>query len=161
MILATEPSLSDVYSVVEEVWTTFLGPDEPIYPAGAEQVPAELGGYDAAITVTGAWQAVVLVSLPVPLAEAITRAMLGMDDEEALAGDDLTDALGELVNVIGGNVKSLMAGPSKLSLPLVARGPMSSSSSLVEACRLDLGWRGHVLTVIVSVPANPTSEDPS
>ncbi len=158
MILATEPSLTDVYSVVEEVWTTFLGPDDPIYPASDEEVEA---GFDAAITVTGAWQAVVLLSLPVPLAEAITRAMLGMDDEEELAADDLTDALGELVNVIGGNVKSLMAGPSKLSLPLVARGPMSSSSSLIEACRLDLGWRGHVLTVSVSVPAHPTSEEPS
>jgi chemotaxis protein CheX len=36
--------------------------------------------------------------------------------------DEVRDALGELTNVIGGNVKALFPGPSRISLPTVAVG---------------------------------------
>ncbi|WP_232681563.1 chemotaxis protein CheX [Nocardioides sp. R-C-SC26] len=152
-----ELSMTHVHAVVEEVWTTFLGGGDPLYEIAppTDRDPAEQGSvWDAAITVTGAWQAAIVICLPDGVADAVTRAMLGFAPEDHLAPEDLIDALGELVNVIGGNIKSLMPGPSKLSLPLVARGPISPSTSLVEACRLDLGWGPHSLRVVVSVPAD-------
>jgi chemotaxis protein CheX len=42
--------------------------------------------------------------------------------DEAPSGEEIRDALGELTNVIGGNVKALFPGPSALSLPTVAVG---------------------------------------
>ena len=60
--------------------------------------------------------------------------------------------------MVGGNVKSLMAGSAVLSLPLVGHGDISPGSHLVEVCRLELTWRGEPVVVTVHLP--PTA-DPS
>jgi chemotaxis protein CheX len=155
MIAVTEPDTTDVLAVVEEVWTTFLG-HEPLVPdVAAPEVPA--GGpprWTAAVTVTGAWEAVIRVVVDDALAGTVTGRMLGLGDVGEHAPEDVTDALGELVNVIGGNIKSLMPGPSKLSLPLVAPGPIASTSSMVEVCCLDLAWLQRPVRVSVSVAAS-------
>ena len=39
-----------------------------------------------------------------------------------LSDDEVSDALGELTNMVGGNIKSLLPAPSQLSLPSVAAG---------------------------------------
>ena len=39
-----------------------------------------------------------------------------------MSAADVTDAVGELVNIIGGSVKSLMPQPTVLSLPSVRTG---------------------------------------
>ena len=36
--------------------------------------------------------------------------------------DDVRDALGELANMLGGNIKALLPAPSQISLPAVAIG---------------------------------------
>lgn len=143
MSVLAEPSLNDVQMVVEEVWSTFLGAEEPLLPAA----PGELStGWSAAVTVTGAWEGMISVELPTGIAEEVTRRMLGVD---AAADEDVADAVGELVNMIGGNVKSLMPGPSALSLPVVAAGRVARSSEAVEVCRLDALWAGSPLLVSV------------
>ena len=53
--------------------------------------------------------------------------------------------------MIGGNVKSLMPGPSVLSLPVVAAGRVARPSDAVEVCRLDASWAGSPLVVCVHV----------
>lgn len=160
MITVTELSSDDVFSVVEEVWTTFLDAERPIFPTPrptSEQAPSTHPEWTAAVSVTGAWEAAIMVSMSDLLAAEVTERMLGLDAADGQpATADVTDALGELVNIIGGNVKSLMPGPGKLSLPLVAQGPIGSSSRLMEACRLDLGWAGHQLRVVVQVPTQST-----
>jgi chemotaxis protein CheX len=40
----------------------------------------------------------------------------------AASPDDVRDALGELANMVGGNIKGLLPGPTQLSLPLVVEG---------------------------------------
>ena len=37
--------------------------------------------------------------------------------------EDVADALGELANVVGGNVKAVLPGPSVLGLPEVGTAP--------------------------------------
>ncbi|MCW2856953.1 MAG: chemotaxis protein CheX [Marmoricola sp.] len=144
-----EPSLTDVRMVVEEVWTSFLGAEDPLLP----MAPGTLDvGWSAAVTVSGEWQGAVSVELPRSMAEEIARRMLGLDDEvDSVGDDDVADAVGELVNMIGGNVKSLMPGPSALSLPVVAAGRVARASDVIEACRLDASWAGAPLLVSVHV----------
>ncbi|MFL6025057.1 MAG: chemotaxis protein CheX [Marmoricola sp.] len=145
MSLMVEPSYEDVQMLVDEVWTSFLGSDEPLLPGG----PTELNvGWSAAVTVTGEWHGLVCVELPTGLAEEVTRRMLAV--QETL-DEDVADAVGELVNMIGGNVKSLMPGPSVLSLPVVAAGRVARPSDTVEVCRLDASWAGTPLLVSVYV----------
>ena len=52
-------------------------------------------------------------------ADRITRALLALSPGDPVAADDLRDALGEVANVIGGNIKGLMPQPGSLTLPVV------------------------------------------
>jgi chemotaxis protein CheX len=143
--LIEEPTATDVQMVVEEVWTSFLGTEDPLV-VGA---PADLrAGWSAAVTVTGAWEGMVSVELPTTMAEEVCRRMLGVEDT---VDEDVADAVGELVNMIGGNVKSLMPGPSVLSLPVVAAGRVARSSDTTEVCRVDASWAGAPVQVCVHV----------
>lgn len=140
-----EPTYADVQMVVEEVWSSFLGADEPLVLG----VPGTLEtGWSAAVTVTGAWAGMVSIELPTSVAEEVCRRMLGVEETH---DEDVADAVGELVNMIGGNVKSLMPGPSVLSLPVVAAGRVARSSDTTEVCRLDAWWAGSPLQVSVHV----------
>jgi chemotaxis protein CheX len=47
--------------------------------------------------------------------------MFGVEIYETMP-DQVSDALGELTNIISGNIKSLLPEPSSLSLPAVAEG---------------------------------------
>lgn len=79
-------------------------------------------------------------------AHQLTRALLMMDSGEAVGLEDLTDAFGELANVVGGNVKSLLAAPAVLSMPTVApRAPELDPGQFLQDLTLD--WRGHILVV--------------
>lgn len=148
MSTVVEPGLADVQMVIEEVWSSFLGTDEPLVVG--EAVPAETG-WSAAVTVTGAWEGMISVELPTTVAEEVCRRMLGVEDTH---DEDVADAVGELVNMIGGNIKSLMPGPSVLSLPVVAAGRMARPSDATEVCRVDAWWAGSPLQVCVHVHGN-------
>ena len=79
-------------------------------------------------------------------AHALTRALLMMGPDEVVGPEDLVDAFGELANVVGGNVKSLLAAPAALSLPTVAaHAPELAASQFLQDLTLD--WRGHTLVV--------------
>ena len=148
MTVLDVPAPTDVQMVVEEVWGTFLGTEVPLVPG----VPGDLVvGWSAAVSISGEWQGLVSVELPAPMADEVTRRMLDFDSVGEVSDEDVADAVGELVNMIGGNVKSLMPGPSALSLPVVAAGRVARPSDLVEACRLVVSWGGAPLVVSVHV----------
>lgn len=55
----------------------------------------------------------------------LARALLMMEDDEELSEEDMIDALGEIVNIVAGSVKTMVskAGESMtLGLPIVVRG---------------------------------------
>lgn len=153
MTIVHEPALADLQSIMDDCWSTFLGNVDPLEPVAPTDLP--LPTWSAAITVTGGWQALVLMQFSEAAAAAVAQRMLGLGPDEAPSPEDLSDALGELVNVVGGNVKSLMPGPSQLSLPLVAQGTVSTSlpgrSELVEATRLDVRWLDEPVRLTISV----------
>lgn len=144
-VIGQGPTVADVQMVVEEVWTSFLGTEDPLVVG--PPVPLE-AGWSAAVTITGEWEGMVSVELPTTMAEEVCRRMLGVDDT---LDEDVADAVGELVNMIGGNVKSLMPGPSVLSLPVVAAGRVARSSDTAEVCRVDASWAGAPVQVCVHV----------
>ncbi|MEP7765815.1 chemotaxis protein CheX [Sanguibacter sp. 25GB23B1] len=80
------------------------------------------------------------------VADALTRALLVMDADEVVGPEDLVDAFGEIANVVGGNVKSLLAAHAVLSLPTVAgEAPTMAEHQFLQQIPLD--WRGHTLVV--------------
>ena len=160
MTLLAEPDLNDLYSVVDQVWTTFLAGAEPFHPDFDASGHRGFAEWHSAITVTGEWEAVIVIEMTDSSARVVTERLLGMTPDEVATSDDIVDSLGELVNIIGGNVKSIMPGPSKLSLPLVAQGtvsiPVPGGGQLRESCCLDLLWADQPLRVVVSSISNPS-----
>lgn len=155
MTVTHEPALADLESIMNDCWATFLNNIEPLEPVAPADAAAF--GWSAAITVSGGWQALVLMQFSDVAASEVALRMLGMGADETPTQEDLTDSLGELVNVIGGNVKSLMPGPSQLSLPLVAQGTVAATvpgRELLESTRLDLVWLGQPVVLSISVASS-------
>ncbi|MPR00093.1 chemotaxis protein CheX [Modestobacter sp. I12A-02628] len=139
-----------VQGIADEVWVAMLGEDEFLVPLPAE-LPTET--VSAWVSVSGPWNGAVVLTCAPATAEELTRFVLQAHPPELLENGDVTDAFGELANVLGGNVKSLLPGPSKLGLPEVGTTP--SAGSPVDTCRVDAVWRGHPLSITVQGAAAP------
>ena len=73
--------------------------------------------------------------------QELARALLCMEPEEDdLPEEDVADAVGEVVNIVGGQVKRLIGGPDstmKLGLPLIVHGRFETGDN-VEVAIMDL-----------------------
>jgi len=75
------------------------------------------------IGLAGTHKGVLAMHFPKPVAMAITGSFLGMDVDEI--NEDVEDAVGELANMLGGSVKSILSVKGRdidLSLPSVISG---------------------------------------
>lgn len=109
---STLPPPGQLQDVVESVWSGLLG--IPLAPGGD---PAALGECLAAeVAISGRWNGKVTVFCSRRVALRAASIMFRQPPERI---DDalLADALSELVNIIGGNIKALLPAPSRLSLP--------------------------------------------
>jgi chemotaxis protein CheX len=79
-------------------------------------------------------------------AGALTRALLSMTEAEPVADDDVVDAFGEIANVLGGNVKALLAEHVGMTLPEVSR-QVPPGAGGVRACEGLFAWRGGPLVI--------------
>nr|WP_232523239.1 chemotaxis protein CheX [Nocardioides sp. MAH-18] len=83
--------------------------------------PAEFGsGVQAQIELRGDWNGRLVLTCDRDVAAQIAGAMLGCGPEEVLPDLDVHDAVGEVLNVVGGSVKGALDGVSALGLPGVA-----------------------------------------
>jgi chemotaxis protein CheX len=137
--------------VVDDVLETFVGglADEP-QPAGAV-LPVT-----AFVQITGGWTGAVLFSCSTELASTVTAAMLALPVEE-LTQEDVSDAVGEIANMVGGTVKSLMLEPADLSLPTVifgASGATVPGTELLHQVDRSCGGQPLRVTVLAADPAH-------
>ncbi len=107
----------DIRSITENVWTTMLGLEvqDAATWAASDDAPDVLTGF---VQITGAWGGAVVLHCPTPLARRVAAVIFDVEPE-SVSGMQVVDALGELVNMTGGNIKGLLPQPSKLSLPTV------------------------------------------
>jgi chemotaxis protein CheX len=75
----------------------------------------------AAVQIAGEWMGSVVLGLSPDVARSAAAAMLQIPETDA-GDDDRRDVAAELVNMIGGNLKSLLPAPSYLSLPTIVSG---------------------------------------
>lgn len=113
-LLIDESTLAETVSFV---WDTFVGTE--IYEVPHTEI---VNPHAAAISIGGEWTATIIVTMGEELVGKYTAALLETPKDE-LTAEDVRDALGELVNVVGGNIKGLLDddGQSTLSLPVVSR----------------------------------------
>ena len=116
-----------IEQIVQQVFQTMLNMEvqarELPWPPGRELVTAS-------ISLSGSWKGAVFVECGFQDAFLFTSRMLEIDPPTEL-NDDVRDALGELANMVGGNLKSVLPGGVDLSLPSVVWG----SDYTVGMCR--------------------------
>ncbi len=98
----------------EEVLTAFLLDQDQ---AAAPQPGDGAGRVHASIAVSGGWSGRVTLDVSRTGADVLAARMLQADE---VSEADVVDAVGELVNVLGGNVKGLLLEESALGLPQVS-----------------------------------------
>lgn len=108
----------DVVRMVRDVWGATLG--LVVEPAGETAV---IGPSVTAVThISGAVDALLSLECSRDLGERAAALMLGLDRQVELRPGDVEDALGELMNMAAGGLKSLLAADTALSLPTVVAG---------------------------------------
>ena len=79
-------------------------------------------------------------------AQALTCAFLHLDGAAPVTEVDVVDALGEIANMFGGNIKALLPEHVSLTLPEVSRESPSGSGAL-SFLETVFSWRGHPLVI--------------
>jgi chemotaxis protein CheX len=130
------PSPGDLYKAIcratEQVFATMLNmkiePGEPIFEHG---FPGHFDGVVSFVGMTGAWLGTGGLSCSPAFARQIAASFLIMDFPTV--DDDVLDAIGELTNIIIGNVKGTIeqsVGPMALSTPTCIVGHDLTARSL-------------------------------
>ncbi|MGY1811331.1 chemotaxis protein CheX [Blastococcus sp. SYSU D00820] len=144
-----------VQEIAEQAWAALVGEEELLVPLPAP-LPAET--LSSWVEIVGPWNGSVVVTCGRDTAAELTRAMLKEHAPEVLETEDVEDALGEIANVVGGNVKAVLPGPSVLGLPEV--GPTPPAGPEADTCRVDVLWRGQPLTIRAQGSAGALSPAP-
>lgn len=137
-----------ITTIAEEVFAAMVDGEPGHLVPWARDAPVLADPLHAWVEIHGAFAGRTLLSTDVSTADDLARALLGMPADEAVSEDDLVDAFGEVVNVVGGNLKALLPVQEKLTMPRVGR----TAPDTHGATRIDgvvLAWRGRPLDVSV------------
>jgi chemotaxis protein CheX len=109
----------EIHDVVRSIWESVLGWD--FQPAAVPDVTTNNESFHrGCVEISGAWTGTVVFTGSDEMARQAAAVMFDMTPE-ALTPEHISDAFGELTNMIGGNLKGLLPGPSVLGLPTLAR----------------------------------------
>jgi chemotaxis protein CheX len=109
----------EIFQIAKTIWETTLG--RPIEAETSGILANRPRSMAACIQIAGAWNGAILLDCPIEVARLAASAMFSTDTDK-LTVPDLQDAIAELVNMLGGNIKALLPGGCFLSLPAVVEG---------------------------------------
>ncbi len=134
-----------VYDIASEVFAAMIDGEPGLVRRWEGETPAPVDELFAWVDVNGPINGRVLLSTEHTTAVEVTRALLGLAPDEPVVHADIVDALGEVANVVGGNVKSLGPDHSVLTLPEVTKERPLTEGGLLHSLCLD--WRGRLLVL--------------
>ena len=108
---------TDIEEIIRSIWSTLF--ELSIRTNGDQQLDGE-AQVTSVVHIDGAWHGAVMMQSPLQLAATLTAGMFKADSPPSF--DDIRDALGELTNMLAGNLKALLPEPCAISLPAVAVG---------------------------------------
>jgi len=111
------PRTTEIEDIAQSIWMTLF--EVPLERGGADAIDSE-STVTCIVHIDGAWHGAVVLRCPVELARTLTSEMFRSESEPSF--DEVKDALGEVTNMLAGNLKALLPEPSEISLPAVARG---------------------------------------
>jgi chemotaxis protein CheX len=125
MSVEVEVNENDLAEMVEQVWMSYLDPEgiSPLIPTYDQNQPSEV---HSSVSITGSWTGHVVYACSNAAARRAAAAFLAMEVDE-VSQEDLSDVLGELANIVGGNVKAMLPPGCFLSLPQVMLAPEATT----------------------------------
>jgi chemotaxis protein CheX len=142
-------SPTEIGQYVESIWGSMLGLG--VRP-GDTSLPGQKSDYlTGCVQLTGAWEGAVALDCPAVLARQAAGILFGAEPA-ATTVEQVHDVVGELTNMIGGNLKSLMPGPLYLCLPAVADGSDYALRVLASRLVMQAGFEceGHSFRVTIT-----------
>jgi hypothetical protein len=149
--VAFQVSREQVLEITQEVFTAMLDQGETLTFERFEPVPDFADPLFAWVEMHadsefGAFTGRAVVKTETETAHEITRSLLMLAPDEEVTEADLTDAFGEIANVVGGNVKALIDAVARLTLPQVGATPPAEDNAMFLQ-DLAIDWRGRVPVV--------------
>ncbi|MEQ1946132.1 MAG: chemotaxis protein CheX [Bryobacteraceae bacterium] len=110
----------DLARIVEDVFSTMMHMDAVLSGPCAPATKS----LTATVQFVGEWKGAVLLTCGAKLARAFAARLMPAPSgpEGAISKEDVSDTLGEVVNMIGGNLKSVLPPGVVLSIPSVIEG---------------------------------------
>jgi CheY-specific phosphatase CheX len=109
---------ANAVQVVDMVFRTMLGLKVEPYPMHWVRPPDMV---TAAVYFAGSWRGAVLLECTHAQARHFAQLLMSIGPPETV-DEDVRDALGELANMLAGNLKSVLPGGVVLSMPSVIEG---------------------------------------
>ncbi len=107
----------------KEIFSTMVMMEIEVVDQANNEVKTLVDSISGVIGLAGTHKGVLAIHLPNHVAKAITGSFLGMEVTEM--GEDVEDAVGELANMLGGNVKTILSEKGRdieLSMPSTISG---------------------------------------
>jgi len=112
----------DLFEILEIIWSTQLGFElDDSQQSGIVTNDSDETLMTGTVQISGGFAGAVHLICGRSVVRAAAARMFSVPETE-LTDDDLRDALGELTNMVGGNVKTLLPGSEFISLPTVIEG---------------------------------------
>ncbi len=128
---------------VKEVFQSMLSME--MNPQPPSPLPADPAGQIiGSVAFIGEATGIIYLYSGMSFATVITSRLLGISEPEVDTGDMVTDAIGELSNMVVGYVKSRLCDsgwPCTLTIPSVVRGQQLSVEGSAQVTRRVIGFR--------------------
>ncbi len=142
-----------ISNATKNVFTTMLSMD--VEPVNMNIQQPETGKYVVgSVCFAGTLMGSINIRVNDDFARSMTAAMLGMEVDEIEGDEEVHDVIGELCNMIGGNLKSRLCDtgfPCQLSIPCITYGNSFMIQSKDWARKELLAFRYQEHTALVEV----------
>lgn len=111
----------ELCGVIQHVFQSMLGVQLEVKVEEGEPATSEKSKVLASLGITGDWNGALILECGAETACMLAGAVLGCGQISSV-DEDVKDVLGELANIVAGNLKKRLPGNSFLTLPCVVEG---------------------------------------
>lgn len=141
----------EIQQYTQLVCSTLLGVEVQPLPGHYETSPTDT--FTGSVQITGKWNGALLLSLPSSLVNTLTETLFCLEPGKT-STEDKKDAVGEIINMVGGNIKALLPQPCKLSVPLLGvegHDQLFPSTEIVTHCQFEYQGKSFALSLYEQV----------
>ncbi len=145
---------NDICQITTSIWDLMLGLDVQRCPQTVLPDNGQDRFMTGSVDITGAWEGTVAVHCPTGLSRHAASVMFGKV-ETNVTEFEIQDAVGELANMVSGNLKTLLPSPSFLSLPSVMDGLGNALEESDSELHTQITWDCEGQSLMVTVLEKP------